>query len=234
MKKSLILLALLFVYNPSYCELIGEWSFEEEGGLIVKDTSKYKNDGILVNAVFPFITQVTETNVPQRVDGKVGKALSFDGRVKMVYIASTTLFDMQDTLTLEAWVKPQSLTQDKNVTRRIIDKASYLLGCSDKIYFKIWIESEAFELFYPLTENYIDKWCYIVGTYDGATMKLYMNGTLLNECDCEGNIDNYESYVKIGSQWSSNGRFKGLIDEVKIYNSALSEAQVQSNYLKYK
>jgi len=186
MKKLFLLLALLFVYKPSYCELIGEWSFEEESGLIVKDTSKYKNDGVLVNAIFPFITQVTETNIPQRVDGKVGKALSFDGKVKMVYVASTTLFDIQDAITLEAWCKPQSLTQDKNVTRRLIDKASYLLGCSDKIYFKIYIENEAFELFYPLTETYIDKWCYIVGTWDGRTMKLYMNGVLLNECDAEG------------------------------------------------
>ena len=83
-----------------------------------------------------------------------------------------------------------------------------------------------------------DQWSFVVGTYDGKSLRLYINGKEEVQQNHQGNIMPMlsESFLSIGSE---DGRtncsncpgtryFKGLIDEVSIYNRALTEAEIQS------
>jgi len=82
-----------------------------------------------------------------------------------------------------------------------------------------------------LRENH---WNQVVGTWDGKTQKCYLNGVLVLEKTNapNGDIRNIIGGDLIfGRGWNpSSGFFKGELDDIRIYNRALSEAQVKALY----
>jgi len=70
-------------------------------------------------------------------------------------------------------------------------------------------------------------WYHIVGTYDGIKMRIYVNGVEKGSDNLSGNIA--ASSMNIG--WGQDDRFwKGIIDEVRIYNRALSASEILERY----
>ena len=83
---------------------------------------------------------------------------------------------------------------------------------------------------WTVAESVVDNeiWYFICGTYDGSKKKIYINNSLSIEELATGNL-NPTLYSTIGSQGGS--RFtKGLIDDVRIYDRALSAEEVQALY----
>ena len=204
--------------------LVGEWKFEEGSGTTANDTSGNSNKGTLVNS-------------PAWVTGKVGKALEFNGTNKYVSINNTSSLNIKNAITLEALVKTDVITQDGGPTRRVIDKGVYLLAASDKSYIKIYIGGVGKSVEKAWTVIDIGKWHHIVGTYDSAggtnNLKLYQDGILVAQTTVTGNIDTNTSILNIGRQGITTGRFDGMIDEVRVYNRALSSSEVSSRYTKF-
>ena len=79
--------------------------------------------------------------------------------------------------------------------------------------------------------NYLDNgWHFCVGTYDGSMMKIYMDGVYICSNPKTGDVDDLANYL-IGFDESNNNRhFNGDIDDIRIYNRALSELEIQSLY----
>jgi len=75
----------------------------------------------------------------------------------------------------------------------------------------------------------LDQWHHIVGTYDGSTIALYLDGQPLDSKSASISIGTNSMPLSIGS-WLGTYPFEGLIDEVRIYNQALNEYQVQALY----
>jgi MSHA biogenesis protein MshQ len=74
-------------------------------------------------------------------------------------------------------------------------------------------------------------WTYVTGVYDGSTIKLYVNGALSDTVSQTGNLVASSSNYKLNiGQWANSGntnrRFNGNIDEARIYNQALTPAQI--------
>jgi len=67
-------------------------------------------------------------------------------------------------------------------------------------------------------------------TYNGASIKLYINGQLNNTIDATGDLKINTRNVSIGSDNGAQKFFNGLIDEVKLFNSALSQTEIQAIY----
>ena len=204
--------------------LVGEWKFEEGSGTTANDTSGNSNKGTLVNS-------------PAWITGKVGKALQFDGTNKYVSVNNASSLNIRNTITLEALVKTDVITQDGGPTRRVIDKGVYLLAASDKSYIKIYIGGVGKSVEKEWTAIDIGKWHHIVGTYDSAggtnNLKLYQDGILVAQTTATGNIDTNTAILNIGRQGITTGRFDGMIDEVRVYNRALSSSEVSSRYTKF-
>src|SRR3989339_1810844 len=197
----------------------GEWKFEENTGTTAGDTSGNNNNGTLSGSTLPLWTT-----------GKVGKGLQFDGLNSYVNIADSSSLDVTAGISLEAWVKSEVTDQD-GATRRIMDKgATYALGASDKAYIKIFIGGAASSAEKVWTTGDANVWHHIVGTYNGTVLKLYQDGVLQNQVSVSGVIDTNTNPVQIGRQSATAGRFKGIIDEVKIYNRALTDAEVANHY----
>ncbi len=85
-----------------------------------------------------------------------------------------------------------------------------------------------------MNSNYtlsLNHWHQIVGTYDGSIVKLYVNGVLINSNPATLSIGNNSMPVCIGSYLGAYN-FKGLVDDVRIYNRALTQDGVLGLYNK--
>jgi hypothetical protein len=78
----------------------------------------------------------------------------------------------------------------------------------------------------PLTVN---MWTHLAASYDGAAMRLYVNGVQVASRAQTGAIATSTDPLQIGGDSIYGQYFAGRIDEVRIYNRALSAAQIQSD-----
>src|SRR3989339_2094934 len=195
---------------------VAEWHLDDGSGSSAADSSGNSNTGTL-------------TGSPAWVTGKTNTGLQFDGLNTYVSVTDSNSLDLTTGISIEAWVKCGDISQDGS-TRRVLDKGAYLLGASDKSYFKIFKGGVASSVENTWTSADVNVWHHLVGTYDGTAVKLYQDGVLVNQTATTGNIDTNTSVLNIGRQSSGAGRFIGIIDEVKIYNRALTLAEVVEHY----
>ena len=206
-------------------DLVGLWRFNEGEGTTAVDSSGQGNDGTLTN-----MNPATDW-----VDGKLGKALRFDGNDDYVdYGTSASLiFNDSDPWTFEHWIKWVG-QQDK----------SYViyagLGSDVREYFVIKnngdnrfvFKDKNMDSHYFVSGSsspYIDKWTHLTWIADGnGNLKLYINGEYY---DTLSSVPTQMHFYRIGRGYYNNDyNFKGTIDEVSIYNRALSAAEIKTIY----
>jgi hypothetical protein len=73
-----------------------------------------------------------------------------------------------------------------------------------------------------------NTWTHVAGTYDGSNMKVYVNGQLKGTRAVTGAINTNTMPIYIGQNGNTDGFFAGKLDEVRIYNRALSGSEIQS------
>jgi len=202
--------------------LVGYWSFDAQdmAGVTAYDRSGNNNTGTL-------------TNGPTRQIGKIGQALNFDGVNDYVNAGNGASLNITDAITLSAWVK---IIGAQPTYARIIAKSwvyylqidtnnTAVLGFQDG---QPWIGVLGSRV---LSDN---TWYHIVGTYDkngGATNgRIYINGVLDNTLTSTQPIQTVGSSVLIGAHSGGLPGFHGLIDEVRVYNRALSAGEIQQLY----
>ena len=78
----------------------------------------------------------------------------------------------------------------------------------------------------PLPAN---QWTHVAGTYNGSTLRLYVNGTQVASQARTGNFQVTGTPLRIGGNTYGGEFFPGRIDEVRIYNRALSAAEIQTD-----
>ncbi|HOI04987.1 MAG TPA: LamG domain-containing protein, partial [Candidatus Woesebacteria bacterium] len=76
----------------------------------------------------------------------------------------------------------------------------------------------------------LNRWYHFVGTYDGANIKIYKDGKLVGTTPATGNLAVSDVTAKIGTYQGTNYNFNGQIDDVRIYNYALTQEQIKLLY----
>ena len=76
------------------------------------------------------------------------------------------------------------------------------------------------------------SWSHVAGTYDGAALKLYVNGVLAATANYSTPIVHSAQPLQIGRGGGNSFYWKGGLDEVAVYGTALTGGQVQSHYLR--
>jgi hypothetical protein len=79
------------------------------------------------------------------------------------------------------------------------------------------------------TANPVNAWTDVAFTYDGATLRLYINGTQVASRAAGGAIQTTNNPLWIGGNSPYGEYFTGLIDEVRIYNRALTQTEIQAD-----
>jgi hypothetical protein len=74
-----------------------------------------------------------------------------------------------------------------------------------------------------------NSWTHLAATYDGAMVRLYVNGVQVSSHAQTGAISSSANPVQIGGDTIYGQYFQGRIDEVRIYNRALSQAEIQTD-----
>jgi hypothetical protein len=175
-----------------------------------------------------------------RVPGKVGTALSFDGVDDWVTVldgAAGTPLDLTNGMTLEAWVRPGTMTGWETVImkERGAGNLSYALyamdgGASGSVAPSGTIRvGNADRTVVGTTQLPAATWTHLATTYDGITQRLYVNGTQVASRPQTGNMTVGNQALRVGGNGSFAGEFyNGLIDNVRVYNRALSEAEIDA------
>ena len=198
--------------------LVAAYAFNEGSGTTTADASGGGNTGTLSNA--------TWTSA-----GKYGAALSFNGTNARVNIPNAASLQLTTGMTLEAWVNPSTVS---NKWRDVVYKGNdnyYLEATSNKSS-----RPAGGGTFGGGNANVFgtaalatNTWVFLALTYDGANLRLYVNGTLAGTQPKTGTIATSTNQLQIGGDSLQSQFFNGLIDDVRVYNIALSAAAIQTD-----
>jgi hypothetical protein len=171
---------------------------------------------------------------PDWVDGKYGKALSFDGIGDYVLVSNSPSINISgNQITVETWIKPSIVGQiDKWLVKKMAGgDGGYRLGVNNaKIAFQIPNSTAWSYALAGTTSLLANTWYHVIGTYDGSTMRIYVNGALESSMSKTENVIPVPDNLWIGTWSSSVGFFNGTIDEVRIYPRALTETEIRKHY----
>jgi hypothetical protein len=85
------------------------------------------------------------------------------------------------------------------------------------------------QILYGGSKPHMNNWTHLAATYDGAMQRLYVNGILAASRSQIGSIVTSNGIMSIGGNSILGEYFTGIIDEVRIYNGALSLSQIQTD-----
>ena len=197
--------------------LVAAYSFNEGAGTTVTDSSGTGNNGSTTNATWT-------------ASGKYGNALVFNGSNALVTIPDAASLHLTTAMTLEAWVNPSTVNA---AWRDVIYKGSdnyYLEGTSSNSVPAVGgTFGAASANVFGTTSLAVNTWTHLAATYDGATLRLYVNGTQVSSIARTGNLATSTNPLQIGGDSLYGQNFTGMIDEVRVYNVALTQAQIQSD-----
>jgi outer membrane protein assembly factor BamB len=198
--------------------LVAAYGFNEGSGTTVTDASGNGNNGTITNA-----TWVTT--------GKYGDALKFNGTSALVTVPDAASLHLSAGMTLEAWVNPSTVNAN---WRDVIYKANdnfYLEATSTNgsVPDAGMIAGGSYADAFGTAALSVNAWSYLTETYDGSMLRLYVNGTQVASTAHTGAIATSTNPLQIGGDSLYGQNFAGLIDEVRVYNVALTAAQIQTD-----
>jgi hypothetical protein len=165
-------------------------------------------------------------------DGRPGRcAIRLNGSGSYLSVGNESNFDFTNAMTVACWIRPDTFDA---TWQAIVCKGDYswrLHRYSDTNFVNFACSGLS-QLDVTGGTNVNDgQWHHVAGVYDGATLYIYVDGNLDGSIASTGQIANTGDAVHIGSNASMAGReFKGLIDDVCIYNRALNAEEIGSLY----
>ncbi len=161
-----------------------------------------------------------------------GNALNFDGVNDYVSLGTSTLFNITSAISIEAWVKVTAFT---TAWQAIVTKGdnSWRIQRNNLTNQISFGTTGLSNVDLAGTKNINDgQWHHIAAVYNGTTKFLYIDAVLDASIAATGSISvsTYAALIGENAQPVSSGRyFNGTIDEVRIWNSARTQAQIQAN-----
>jgi len=218
---------------PNNLGLVGYWSFNEGTSTTAGDFSGNGNNGSLSGFANP------PTATSGWGNGKFGKALNFDGSDDYVTMGDKDSFNPSSAITIAGWVNIDITTGDKT----IIGKTEALAGVSgeyflrvdgQKIRFTIQTSAGTTGAFLGNTTLSIGTWYHVAGVWDGSNASIYLNGVSdATPSSLGGTLGNNSSPLTVGTLRTLTTPTKfmdGKIDEVRVYNRALSASEISALY----
>lgn len=164
-------------------------------------------------------------------EGQVDGAVRLDGPGSYLSIGNESNFDFTNAMTVACWIKPDTFdaTWQAFVCKGDYSWRLHRSGDTNQVNFAC---SGLSQLDVTGTTDVNDgQWHHIAGIYDGANLYVYVDGNLDASVASTGQIANTGDPVFIGSNASmANREFKGLIDDVCIFNRALTADEIASLY----
>jgi hypothetical protein len=198
--------------------LVGYWKFDEGVADAVRDSSGWENNGTIIG------------DNDEWAEGRFGYALDFDG-TDYVNVTDSDSLDLDTTgeFTLMAWMKTSSIS---NFKQKMIFKQTqyhFSIDSNDELLLHIWDDSTT------TTDLNLQEetWYHVVGTYSDSAdkLKIYVNGSLVNEKDTVISLRSANNKpLLFGTTNLLVEYFNGTLDEVQIWDRALSVDEITELY----
>ena len=200
--------------------LVAAYGFEETSGPAVTDSSGLNNAGTIIN------------NAARTAAGKIGRAIDFDGVNDYVSVADANSLDLTTGMTLEAWVQLDTVSPWRTAIFKekpgSVVYDLYATNASNSPQGEARFGSAMVQTPAPpaLTAG---VWTHLAVTYDGAALRVYRNGTQAASIARTGAIQTSTGALRIGGNLIWGEYLDGRIDEVRIYNRALSAGEISAD-----
>lgn len=203
--------------------------FDEGEGDTAHDLSMYENHG--------------ELDFPEWVDGKHGGALEFNGQSDVVIVPTKGSDELNfvapfdNSGTVEAWflvkgagnsIFPRVLSKES--TTGHVGGVTLRLRQFDKLEFELCAEAQQVTGPNPKAELAFNEWYHGAGTWEAGAHIVYINGEEIARRDFANPIlEDRTNDLRIGGSFAGPRNFEGIIDEVRIWNRVLPQAEIQEN-----
>jgi hypothetical protein len=213
---------------------VGYWRLGETSGVMARD-KLVLHDGMYEGGY--------GLKQPGAIPGDPDAAAHFNGADTSVRIGDFFDFAGKASFTIEAWVKPDYLGSSP---RRIVSKEDpnsaagrqgYLLYARGTMLpntgFERWVDDKKSEVFTD-TALTLDVYNHVVVTYDGMSLVLYVNNQkMATQGTTDSLVDHAGSFAWGGGSdpiFEGGGHISATLDEVVVYDKALSWAQIEAHY----
>jgi hypothetical protein len=204
--------------------LVASYGFDEGAGTAAADSTGNGNHGTVNGASWTI--------------GRFGQALSFDGTNDRVSVPDSATLDLTSGMTLEAWVKP---TVTGTAWKTVLFKHRNN-NASNMVYVlygnrntsvpnaEITVGTSVKAANGPSGSGLpLNVWSHLAATFDNSTLRLFVNGAQIASLATAGPIATSTGDLWIGANNVWSEWFSGAIDEVRVYNRALSAAEIQTD-----
>jgi len=217
--RSVLLKGVSISNNYPYgVNLVGYWKFDEGSGTTANDSSGHGNNGTLIGG-------------PTWVDGVVGKCLSFDGvndyvEIPNVLNQSTT----EQEWSVTAWVNIKDTGSTQYLVAGINLGVSLAWYTTDKLLLYLNSGANDYYVYSDQAGLLTDKgWHFVTFVFRNSDgyRKIYIDG----EDHTGGGPNHTSTPVGLSGTWQIGQKVDGLIDEVRIYNRALTAEEIKALYI---
>ncbi len=195
--------------------LVGWWKFDETSGTNALDSSGNGNNGAFNGGIV-------------RAAGRLGGAIDLDGTSGYVNCGNAAIFDITEQITLATWIRSDAVGNNQHQhfvgkgNNAYVIKQNSWNNLEMVIYIGGWKVATT-----PLGAAFNSVWHHVAGTYDGSQIKVYIDGELIASTNQTGSININGDAVMIGTRDGTRWYFDGLVDDVRIYNIALSDIEIK-------
>lgn len=217
---------------------VGHWKFDECQGAVVYDSSGFGNNGTITAGAAPntsvgTCSSGTTTEMwDDGTNGKYSSSLGFDGTNDVVTVSNSSVLP-SSTMSISAWVKRSTTGNwDRLVEHEwdTVQEGSWglFIDSGNDAQFVMKSSGGTQRLAQFTTDLTSDTWYHLVGTYDGSTGRVYINGVEGEQTFSTSNIAiDTSGNIVIGGL---TDLLEGNLDDVRIYNYALSPIQIKLLY----
>ena len=205
-------------------ELVLHLTFDELKGDVAEDLSEFGNDA-------------TFKGNHKLVEGKYGKAIELDG-ASWGEVEDDDSLHVVDGITVELWANllPSAGGPGSDVQTGVEKGNTWKAGL---FTLAAWYRGGSLLQFFDLPDNcrehnigdsiQDESWHFLAGTWDGTTIKLYIDGELNKELECKGKLTANNEPLYIGARGGNQRFVNGALDEIKIYNYALTQDELKAD-----
>jgi hypothetical protein len=200
----------------------GYWKLDDGSGTTVSDASGNGNNGAIVGS-------------PAWTTGVSAGALQLDGTSYVTIPSSSTLAINGNAISFGAWYYHTS-SADGFILGKTVSDYTYMMELNQGAQqFMVYLQvgGQLKTLGFPNSvpnglAQYVNSWVHFFVTYDGATIHAYINGIEVANQPASGAITSNSDAFAIGARGGDGSwtRFNSKVDEVRVYNRALSAQEV--------